>query len=90
MYLYSQPHRILTPTDVKQRSLVRRSIAFFVHPSEHLPVMFDLEKGGIRNRLECNVELVDFPLSQLEKMTVGDYLSAHFRKNYSKPPTSTR
>jgi len=86
--LKSTPHRISTPTDTKQRSSVRRSIAFFVHPSEHLPVMFDVEKGGTRNPQECSVELRDFSLSQLEKMTVGDYLSAHFGKNYSKPAPS--
>lgn len=44
--LKSTPHRIIGTSNAESRSSVRRSIAFFVHPTSDLPVSLDLIGGG--------------------------------------------
>lgn len=84
--LKSTPHRIIGTSGSSSGNRVRRSIAFFVHPAEDLPLSLDLIDGGkdkSRGVFRSSA-LGDIQPETLKKMSVGDYVNLHFTRNYER------
>ncbi|CAK8689658.1 unnamed protein product [Clavelina lepadiformis] len=78
--LRSTPHRILSPTEESQKLTIRRSVAFFVHPSEDLLVSRTLFNDNLSGNY---TKLRGLTYDQLQQLTVGEYLQTQFHDTYA-------
>ena len=80
MLYFLQPHRILSPTEESQKLTIRRSVAFFVHPSEDLLVSRTLFNDNLSGNY---TKLRGLTYDQLQQLTVGEYLQTQFHDTYA-------